>query len=292
MVAGRLAGASDIVALITIEYAREPNAPRLSFAVIVKLNVPAAVGVPVIAPVDVFSDKPVGNEPTNAYVYGAVPPEAVTVWLYAMFCVVAGRLAGFSVSAASTVPEYAREPVESAASVAVIVKLYAPPVVGVPLIWPVDVLSVNPAGNMPADTAYVYGPRPPDAVIVWLYDTPTAGFGSVVGEIVSATHVPAGPAVTLIAKPLLLVKSATIGVGDDESVMRMSWPLLPFVSLQLRTPLTTPADDTVRCSGSVLAPSSVTVYGPVPPLIGIVCVYATPRRACGKSSSIVMPLTV
>ncbi len=34
------------------------------------------------------------------------------------------------------------------------------------------------------------------------------------------------------------------------------------------------------------------MYGPVPPEIGIVWLYATPRRACGMFSSIVMPLTV
>ena len=110
VVAGRLAGAIVIVGLITIEYARVPNAPRLSLALIEKLNVPAAVGVPVIAPVDVFSDSPVGKLPTSAYVYGAVPPDAVTDWLYAMFRVVAGRLVGLIVNVASVVPEYAREP--------------------------------------------------------------------------------------------------------------------------------------------------------------------------------------
>src|SRR5207344_459168 len=160
---GNVAGFTTIDALaITIEYARVPNAPRLSLALIEKLNVPAAVGVPVIAPVDVFSDRPVGSVPTSAYVYGAVPPNAVTDWLYAMFCVVAGRLVGFSVNAARAVPEYARDPVENAASVAVIVKLNPPPEVGVPVIAPVAALSVKPAGSVPAVTANVYGPMPPE----------------------------------------------------------------------------------------------------------------------------------
>ncbi len=92
----------------------------------------------------------------------------------------------------------------------------------------------------------MYGPSPPDAVIVWLYATPTAGFGRVSGATVSVTQVPAGPAVTLMASPRLPVKSATIGVGADESVMRMSWPLLPFDSLQLITPVATPADESAR----------------------------------------------
>jgi hypothetical protein len=45
------------------------------------VNDPAAVGVPVIAPVDAFKASPFGNEPlATEYVYGRVPPEAVT-WL-------------------------------------------------------------------------------------------------------------------------------------------------------------------------------------------------------------------
>ena len=54
----------------------------MSVAVIVKLKVPLALVVPVIAPVDVFNDKPVGKAPAlTANVYGAVPPDAVIVWL-------------------------------------------------------------------------------------------------------------------------------------------------------------------------------------------------------------------
>ena len=41
-------------------------------------NEPAAVGVPVTAPVDVFSVRPAGNVPTTENVYGAVPPVTVS----------------------------------------------------------------------------------------------------------------------------------------------------------------------------------------------------------------------
>ncbi len=41
------------------------------------LNVPAAVGVPVTAPVAVLSVKPAGSVPTTENVYGAVPPDTV-----------------------------------------------------------------------------------------------------------------------------------------------------------------------------------------------------------------------
>jgi len=43
------------------------------------------VGVPVIAPVEVFSDKPVGKVPlVRDHVYGVVPPVAARVALYAL----------------------------------------------------------------------------------------------------------------------------------------------------------------------------------------------------------------
>lgn len=38
-------------------------APVLSWTVALKLKVPAALGVPVIAPLDAFSDKPPGSAP-------------------------------------------------------------------------------------------------------------------------------------------------------------------------------------------------------------------------------------
>jgi len=50
----------------------------------VKFDVPAVVGVPVIAPVDPFNVKPAGKLPTIvAHVYGVVPPVATTFAEYA-----------------------------------------------------------------------------------------------------------------------------------------------------------------------------------------------------------------
>jgi len=46
----------------------------------VMFEVPAVVGVPVIAPVDVFNNRPAGKLPTTvAHVYGVVPPAATKV---------------------------------------------------------------------------------------------------------------------------------------------------------------------------------------------------------------------
>jgi len=40
------------------------------------------VGVPVIAPVEVFSERPAGSAGVTAHVYGAVPPDAANVAEY------------------------------------------------------------------------------------------------------------------------------------------------------------------------------------------------------------------
>jgi hypothetical protein len=64
--------------------------------------------------------------------------------------------------------EYGRPPGQLLASVAVIVKLNWPAVVGVPEITPVVALSVRPGGSAPLETEKVYGGVPPVAETVWL----------------------------------------------------------------------------------------------------------------------------
>ena len=63
---------------------------------------------------------------------------------------------------------YARLPGQPFASVAVIVRLKTPVVVGVPEMTPVVGLSVRPGGSAPLETAKVYDPVPPVAETVWL----------------------------------------------------------------------------------------------------------------------------
>ena len=72
-----IAGFVDITMLrFLVEFPAELD------ALTVKLNVPAVVGVPVIAPLDVFRFKPVGSVPLLiAQVIGVVPV-AVRVRLY------------------------------------------------------------------------------------------------------------------------------------------------------------------------------------------------------------------
>ena len=75
-----VAGFTVIAALMVTAYARAPVAPRPSVAVIVKFEVAAVVGVPVIAPVAAFIESPAGKLPAETLnVYEPVPPVALTV---------------------------------------------------------------------------------------------------------------------------------------------------------------------------------------------------------------------
>lgn len=81
-----------------IEYAWLPVHSLSSVAVTVKLNIPDAVGVPEISPVDKLRFKPPGSEPVvTAKVYGLVPPLAETVWLYDMPTTASGKDDGLKV---------------------------------------------------------------------------------------------------------------------------------------------------------------------------------------------------
>ena len=113
-----------------------------------------AVGVPVIAPVLVFSVSPAGSVPlVNDHVYGVVPPVAASVVEYAVPTVplgndevvidrVAGAIVRLSVAdlvCAGLLESVAVKVSEVAVAVAV----------GVPLIRPVEPFRVSPAGSVP-----------------------------------------------------------------------------------------------------------------------------------------------
>lgn len=88
----------------------------------VKFVVPAPVGVPVIAPVEELSVKPLGRAPTEIdQVNGAVPPPPARVWLYAAPAVAFGREAVVTEGRAFTVMESVAVFDVSATEVAVIV---------------------------------------------------------------------------------------------------------------------------------------------------------------------------
>ena len=125
-------------------------------------------GVPDIVPLD-ETVRPAGMvPPVFAYVYGAVPPIAVSDWLYDVPTIPSGSVGGeITIAGQVSAIEYARLPVHVNASVTVIVKGEEPDTVGVPEIIPL-VARDNPDGSVPVVTAYVYGPVPPLAVTVWL----------------------------------------------------------------------------------------------------------------------------
>jgi hypothetical protein len=79
-----------------------------------------------------------------------------------MFRTGVGSVALAIARAETIVPLYDCVELTEFASVAVIVKLYAPAVVGVPLTAPVDGSSVRPGGSDPAEIENVSGAVPPD----------------------------------------------------------------------------------------------------------------------------------
>ena len=127
--------------------------PLASFTWTVKL--PLAVGVPLMAPVVVFSVRPAGRVPLDTEkVYGETPPVTVMAGLLKAAPtspeVVAGQL---SEGPPEMVNEHVLAAATPLASFTWILKL--PAAVGVPLMAPVEVFRVRPAGRVPLDTEKV-----------------------------------------------------------------------------------------------------------------------------------------
>ena len=95
------------VLVVVILNARVYGVPTPFDACTVKLDTPAAVGVPVIAPVDGFSDKPFGRLPTVTLHAIVPPPVAARVWLYDVPAVPFGRFAVVILGSANTLARIA-----------------------------------------------------------------------------------------------------------------------------------------------------------------------------------------
>src|SRR5271167_2672183 len=104
---------------------------------------PAAVGVPLTAPVDVFSVNPAGSVPTTENVYGVVPPVTVSAPLLNATPTSPLVPVARQVSCGPPMIVYGQVVVAVTpfASVTWIEKV--PAAVGVPVTAPVDVFSVN-----------------------------------------------------------------------------------------------------------------------------------------------------
>jgi hypothetical protein len=122
----------------------------LSFTCTVKLEVPAVVGVPLIAPL-AASDSPAGSEPTVVdHVLPPDPPLATRVCEYATPTVPLGSEEVVTVNCGGAmVMLNACDAVAFELSFTCTVKLEAPAAIGVPLIAPLAA-SDSPAGSEPA----------------------------------------------------------------------------------------------------------------------------------------------
>jgi len=127
---------------------------------------PAAVGVPVTWPAELM-ESPAGR-PVAVKLYGVVPPEAVTVALYAVPTVPFGREVVVSTSPVGAIVMVTFPVLVCAGlleSVTVTDAVNVPAAVGVPVIWPLGLMD-SPAGRPVA--VKLYGMVPPVAVTVAL----------------------------------------------------------------------------------------------------------------------------
>ena len=148
-------------ALIVNDKAAVADPVALSVTLTVKLDDPAAVGVPDIVPPERLN--PAGSDPlATDHVYGGDPPVAFSGCEYATPTVPAGNEEVVIVKAgALIVNDKAAVADPVALSVTLTVKLDDPAAVGVPDIVPPERL--NPAGSDPLATDHVYGGDPPVA---------------------------------------------------------------------------------------------------------------------------------
>ena len=149
----------DNAAATVMESTLDVEAPAPSESWMVKLEA-GAVGVPLITPVALASLRPAGSEPDTAQVRGAVPPDETSVVEYAAPTVALGKELVVIDNAAATVMESTLDVEAPTLSESWMVKLPAL-AVGVPLITPVALARLSPAGSEP-ETAQVRGAVPPD----------------------------------------------------------------------------------------------------------------------------------
>ena len=112
-------------------------------------NVPAAVGVPVTAPVAVFRFNPSGNVPTIENVYGAVPPVTVNAPLLNGAPTSPVVPLAKQVRVGPAMIEYGQVVVAVTPFASVTWMENVPAAVGVPVTAPFDVFNVRPAGKVP-----------------------------------------------------------------------------------------------------------------------------------------------
>src|SRR5580658_8334926 len=217
--------------------------PLASFTWSVK--VPEAVGVPLIAPVLVFSVKPLGRVPVTEKVYGAVPPLMTGAGLFKATPTSPELTAGqVSSTSRAIVKGQVVAAVTPLASFAWSVNV--PEAVGVPLMAPVLVFSVRPLGRVPV-TEKVYGAIPPLTAGAGLFRATPASPELTAGQVSARTVAMVNGQVVTAATPLASF-TWSVKVPDAVGVPLMA-PVLVF---------------SVRPLGRV--PVTEKVYGAIPPL--------------------------
>jgi len=149
-------------ALIASDRAALADADMLSTTLSVKLDEPAATGVPLIIPSASFS--PAGSDPlATDHVYGGVPPVTLIACEYPVPAVPAGNEDVVMFNAGALIVSNSGALADDdALSVTLTVMLEEPVVVGVPEI--VLPASPSPPGSDPLEIDHVYGGSPPVAL--------------------------------------------------------------------------------------------------------------------------------
>jgi hypothetical protein len=135
-------------------------------------NVPAAVGVPVIAPVEAFRARPVGSDPeAMLHAYGFVPPVAESAALYATWTWSPTRLVvlickGTTALVVVIESAWVADCGVDAESLTLTLNGNVPEAEGVPVIAPVEAFRLRPPGSDPEAMLQTYGSVPPAAVRV------------------------------------------------------------------------------------------------------------------------------
>jgi hypothetical protein len=127
----------------------------------------AAVGVPLMAPVEVFSDSPAGNVPlVSDQLYGVAPPVAFRLALYAVPTWPFGNDVVVMASGAAIVSESDTDLLWTGLLESLTLKVSEVALtaaVGVPLMAPVAAFRDSPVGNVPLVSDQLYGVVPPVA---------------------------------------------------------------------------------------------------------------------------------
>jgi hypothetical protein len=216
-----------------------------------------AVGVPLIAPVDVLRLKPAGRELVEN-VYGGTPPLAVSALLYGVPTVPFTPLnCSVKLAPMFIVRLAVTDVLVESVTVAVTDRLFTA-AVGVPLMTPVVAFTLNPAGRVVVEN--VYGGMPPVAVNDLLNGAPTSPFS------------PSGNCNFNVAAMLIVLFAVVDAPVESVRVALTERLFTAAVGVPLIAPV---AAFTLRPAGNEVVEN---VYGGMPPVAVKELVYGVPTK--------------